>query len=90
MRTSQRVYPVHRAAGVPADSTAVGADRRPAARRAVALLTALALAVAVLVTGAATARPAGATTVEDTFTAKLNHARTARRPCRASRRAARW
>ena len=34
--------------------------------------------LAALVTGAVTAQPAGATTVEDTFTAKLNHARTSR------------
>jgi hypothetical protein len=43
-----------------------------------ALLAALALTAAMLVTGAVTARPAGATTVEDTFTTKINQARAAR------------
>jgi len=49
----------------------------PDRSRVAALLTAFALVAAVLVSGAATARPAGASTVEDTFTNKLNHARTA-------------
>ena len=50
----------------------------PARSRAAALLTALVLVVAAFVTGAVTAPSAGANSVEDTFTAKLNHARTAR------------
>jgi uncharacterized protein YkwD len=48
------------------------------AHRALAAVTASMLVLAALVTGAATAGPAGASTVEDTFTAKLNHARTSR------------
>jgi hypothetical protein len=47
-------------------------------RRVAAALTALALVLAALVVGAATARPAGASTVEDTFTGKLNHERASR------------
>lgn len=50
----------------------------PTARRAVAaLLTALALVLAALVTGAVSARPAQATSAEDVFTSKLNQARAA-------------
>ena len=47
-------------------------------RSLAAVLTALSLVLAAFVTGAATAGPAGATTVEDTFTAKLNYARASR------------
>ena len=43
-----------------------------------ALLTAVALVLAALVTGAAAAGPAAANSVEDSFTAKLNGARSAR------------
>ncbi len=43
-----------------------------------ALLTALTLVLGALLTGAVTAGPAGATSTEDTFTAKLNYARTSR------------
>lgn len=50
----------------------------PARNRAVALLMGFALVLAVLVTGAATARPAAASTVEDAFTSKLNMARAVR------------
>jgi uncharacterized protein YkwD len=42
------------------------------AHRALAALTASLLVLAALVTGAITARPAGASTVEDSFSAKLN------------------
>jgi uncharacterized protein YkwD len=48
------------------------------AHRALAAITASLLVLAALVTGAVTAQPAGASTVEDTFTHKLNHARTSR------------
>jgi uncharacterized protein YkwD len=51
---------------------------RNARRTVAAVLTALSLVVAALVTGAATAGPAGANSVEDTFTAKLNYARASR------------
>jgi Cysteine-rich secretory protein family len=47
-------------------------------RRATAALTATLLVLAALLTGAVMARPAGASTVEDSFTAKLNGARAAR------------
>ena len=47
-------------------------------RSLAAVLTALSLVLAAFVTGAATAGPAGATSVEDTFTAKLNYARASR------------
>jgi len=50
----------------------------PARSRVAALVTALALVLAALVTGAATARPAGASSVEDTFTDRLNAARSER------------
>lgn len=50
----------------------------PVRSRAAALLTALVLVLAAFVTGAVTAPSADASSVEDTFTAKLNHARTAR------------
>ena len=50
----------------------------PSRRSLAAVLTALSLVLAAFVTGAATAGPAGATTVEDTFTAKLNYARASR------------
>jgi len=62
-------------------------SRQPAAEQApgprlgrlvAALLTASALVLATLVTGAAAAGPAAATSVEDSFTAKLNGARSAR------------
>ena len=46
------------------------------ANRALAALTASLLVLAALVTGVVTAPTAGASTVENTFTAKLNHART--------------
>lgn len=61
-------------AGTPVGMLALAPDRR----RATALLAALALVLAIFVSGAATARPAGAGTVEDTFTGKLNQARTSR------------
>lgn len=48
------------------------------ANRALAILTASMLVLAALVTGAVTAGPASASTVEDHFTSKLNHARTTR------------
>jgi uncharacterized protein YkwD len=48
------------------------------AHRAMAAIIASLLVLAALVTGAVTAQPAGATTVEDAFTAKLNAARTSR------------
>ncbi|MGZ4595742.1 MAG: CAP domain-containing protein [Actinomycetes bacterium] len=47
-----------------------------AQRQLAAALTAIALVLAALVTGAVTARPAGASTVENVFTAKMNQART--------------
>jgi uncharacterized protein YkwD len=48
------------------------------AHRALAAITASLLVLAALVTGAVTARPAGASTVEDSFTTRLNDARSAR------------
>jgi uncharacterized protein YkwD len=48
------------------------------AHRAMAAVIASMLVLAALVTGAVTAQPAGASTVEDTFTAKLNAARSSR------------
>jgi uncharacterized protein YkwD len=48
------------------------------ANRALAAITALMLVLAALVTGVIAAPTAGARTVENTFTAKLNHARTHR------------
>jgi uncharacterized protein YkwD len=48
------------------------------AHRALAAVTASLLVLAALVTGAVTAQPAGASTVEDNFTHRLNHARTIR------------
>jgi uncharacterized protein YkwD len=62
----------------PERSAALAAAIVPDRNRVAALLTALALVLAVLVTGAATARPAGAGTVEDAFTNRLNDAREAR------------
>lgn len=50
----------------------------PARGQVVAVLMTLALVAAALVTGAATAPSAGAASVEDTFTNKINKARTAR------------
>jgi uncharacterized protein YkwD len=50
----------------------------PSRRSLAAAFTALSLVLAAFVTGAATAGPAGATSVEDTFTAKLNYARASR------------
>lgn len=50
----------------------------PARRRVAALVTAFALVLAALLTGAVTARPAGANSVEDTFTDRLNNARSSR------------
>ena len=47
-------------------------------QRVVAFLTSLALVLAVFVLGAATARPAGATTTESAVTSKINSARAAR------------
>jgi uncharacterized protein YkwD len=58
--------------------TAPARPARNARRTVAAVLTALSLVVAALVTGAATAGPAGANSVEDTFTAKLNYARASR------------
>jgi uncharacterized protein YkwD len=54
-----------------------GSARVPS-RTVAALLTALAVVLTALVTGAATAAPAGATSVEDVFTSKLNQERTSR------------
>jgi uncharacterized protein YkwD len=48
------------------------------ANRALAAITAMLLVLTALVTGAITARPAGATTVEDSFTTRLNAERTSR------------
>jgi uncharacterized protein YkwD len=48
------------------------------AQRALAAITASLLVLAALVTGVFTAPTAGASTVENSFTAKLNHARTSR------------
>jgi uncharacterized protein YkwD len=56
-------------------STAVPAQ---SAHRVLAAITAAFLVLAALVTGAVTAQSASASTVEDTFTHKLNHARTSR------------
>ena len=50
----------------------------PVRQRAAALMTAFALVLVALLTGAITARPAGATSVEDAFTARLNQARSTR------------
>lgn len=50
----------------------------PLAQRALAAITASMLVLAALVTGVFTAPTAGASTVENSFTAKLNHARTSR------------
>ena len=50
----------------------------PVRQRAAALVTAFVLVLAALLTGAVTARPAGATNVEDTFTDRLNQARSSR------------
>jgi len=50
----------------------------PSRQRAAALVTAFALVLAALLTGAVTARPAGATSVEDSFTDRLNEARESR------------
>lgn len=55
-----------------------GSPERSPRRTIGALVTALAVVLTALVTGAAAAAPAGATSVEDVFTAKLNHARTSR------------
>lgn len=67
--------PVAPVAPVPASLAVAGA----ASRRVAAILTALALVLAALVTGAVTAGPASAaTSVEETFTSKLNQARVAR------------
>jgi uncharacterized protein YkwD len=57
-------------------------------RTVAALLTALAVVLTALVTGAATAAPAGATSVEDVFTSKLNHERSSRGIPRLTPRAA--
>lgn len=62
----------------PSRDTACQAAQSGTRRIAAALLTTLALVLTALVTGAATAAPAGATTVEDVFTHKLNHERAAR------------
>jgi uncharacterized protein YkwD len=51
---------------------------RPLAHRALAAITASMLVLAAVVTGVVTAGPAAASTVEDRFTTKLNHARTTR------------
>jgi uncharacterized protein YkwD len=51
---------------------------RAVVHHATALLTAITIAVATFVTGAATAPSASATTVESTFIAKLNYARVSR------------
>ena len=61
----------------PAYDTAPAHGRTPR-RTVAALLTALTLVLGALLTGAVTAGPAGATSTEDTFTAKLNYARTSR------------
>ena len=51
---------------------------RAVVHHATALLTAIAIVVATILTGAVTAPTASATTVEDTFIAKLNYARASR------------
>jgi hypothetical protein len=50
----------------------------PSPQRLLAFLTVLALALALLVTGAATASPAGATSTESSVTSKINSARSVR------------
>lgn len=62
----------------PSREIALEAGPTRARRSAAALLATLALVLTALVTGAATASPASATTVEDVFTHKLNHERTSR------------
>ena len=62
----------------PAYNTAPARPGRQPRRTVAALLTALTLVLGALLTGAVTAGPAGATSTEDTFTAKLNYARTSR------------
>jgi uncharacterized protein YkwD len=65
----------------------VGSARVPR-RTVAALLTALAVVLTSLATGAATAAPAGATSVEDVFTTKLNQERSSRGLPRLTPRAA--
>ncbi|MEO7979432.1 MAG: CAP domain-containing protein [Sporichthyaceae bacterium] len=65
----------------------VGSARAPR-RTVAAFLTALAVVVTALVTGAATAAPAGASSVEDVFTTRLNHERATRGIPRLTPRAA--
>lgn len=62
----------------PSRETAYEAGPTRARRSAAALLTTLALVLTALITGAVTAAPAGATTVEDVFTHKLNQERVSR------------
>ena len=50
----------------------------PLSQRSVAFLTTLALALALLITGAAAAKPAGATSSESAVTSKINSVRAAR------------
>jgi uncharacterized protein YkwD len=64
-----------------------GSPRVPG-RLVAAVLTVLAVVLTALVTGAATAAPAGATSVEDVFTTKLNQERTSRGIPRLTPRAA--
>ena len=63
-----------RAVAIPARGALVAT---PVRDRAAALLTSFALVVAALLTGAVTARPAAASSAEDLFTKKINHAREA-------------
>ncbi len=65
----------------------VGSARVPR-RTVAALLTVLAVVLTALVTGAATAAPAGATSVEDVFTTQLNQERSSRGVPRLTPRAA--
>jgi uncharacterized protein YkwD len=60
------------------ESAGETASGHTARRLVAALLTVLALVLTALVTGAAAAGPAAANSVEDSFTAKLNGARSAR------------
>lgn len=66
----------------------LGSPARARRRAAAALLTVLAVLLTALVSGAATAAPAGATSVEDVFTTGINKARAARGIPRLTPRAA--
>jgi uncharacterized protein YkwD len=58
--------------------TTISRQCHASVHRITALLTAITIVVAAFVTGTLTAQSASATTVEDTFTAKLNYARATR------------